>query len=117
MMVRDRAARVAVAIMELIVVAPGDVLRQRIEDLLREEFSDERRQGVVDRGRDEQCCVCGRALRDHVNTLLGIGPDCAQHMRLPHGLAAADPIVQRRKELLGSDAGMAIAADRSGSDA
>jgi hypothetical protein len=43
MMVRDPAARVAAAIMELIVMARGDVLRQRIEDLLREEFSDERR--------------------------------------------------------------------------
>jgi hypothetical protein len=67
--------------------------------------------------RSERCCVCGRALRDHVSMLLGIGPDCAQHMRLPHSLAAADRIAQRRKELLGSGAGMVIAVDRSGSNA
>lgn len=51
--------------------------------------------------RSERCCVCGRALRDHVSTLLGIGPDCAKQMRLPHGLAVADKILQRRRELLG----------------
>jgi uncharacterized protein DUF6011 len=54
---------------------------------------------LLDRGK--QCCVCGRALRDHVSTLLGIGPDCAKQMRLPHGLEAANRIMRRRKELLG----------------
>ena len=34
--------------------------------------------------RSAQCCVCGRALRDHVSTLLGLGPDCARQMKLPH---------------------------------
>jgi hypothetical protein len=52
MMMHDRAAWVAVAIIDLIDTARGDVLRQRIEDLLREEFHDERRQGVADRGDD-----------------------------------------------------------------
>jgi hypothetical protein len=51
--------------------------------------------------RSEHCCVCGRALRDHVSTLLGIGPDCAKQMRLPHGLTVANKILQRRRELLG----------------
>jgi hypothetical protein len=51
--------------------------------------------------RSEQCCVCGRALRDHVSTLLGIGPTCAKQMQLPHGLTVADKIQQRRRELLG----------------
>jgi hypothetical protein len=55
MMVRDRAAHVALAIGNLVDtvrhdVLRGDELRRRIEDLLREEFADERRQGVADRG-------------------------------------------------------------------
>jgi hypothetical protein len=54
--------------------------------------------------RSEQCCVCNRALRDHPSTLLGIGPDCAKQMGLPHGLQAANKILQRRRELLGADA-------------
>jgi hypothetical protein len=33
--------------------------------------------------------------------LLGIGPDCAKQQRLPHGLEAANRILQRRRELLG----------------
>jgi hypothetical protein len=52
--------------------------------------------------RSEQCCVCRRPLRDHVSTLLGIGPDCAKQMRLPHNLDAASRILQRRKQLLGN---------------
>jgi hypothetical protein len=51
--------------------------------------------------RSEQCCVCRRPLRDHPSTLLGIGPDCAKQMGLPHGLQAANKIIQRRRELLG----------------
>jgi hypothetical protein len=50
--------------------------------------------------RTEHCCVCRRPLRDHVSTLLGIGPDCARRMRLPHNLDAANRILQRRRELL-----------------
>jgi hypothetical protein len=50
----------------------------------------------------EQCSICGRALRDHVSTLLGIGPDCARQLHLPHGLAAANKCQQRRRELLGT---------------
>jgi hypothetical protein len=53
--------------------------------------------------RSERCCVCGRALRDHVSTLLGVGPDCARQMRLPHNLDAANRILQRRKQLLGAE--------------
>jgi hypothetical protein len=54
--------------------------------------------------RSERCCVCGRQLRDHVSTLLGIGPDCAKQLRLPHGLGIANKILQRRRELLGDAA-------------
>jgi hypothetical protein len=49
-MALDRAARVASAILDLIVTTRGHELRQRIEDLLREELWDERREGVADRG-------------------------------------------------------------------
>jgi hypothetical protein len=50
--------------------------------------------------RSERCCVCVRPLHDHVSTLLGVGPDCAKQLRLPHGLEAANRILQRRRELL-----------------
>jgi Family of unknown function (DUF6011) len=50
--------------------------------------------------RSSRCCMCGRPLRDHVSTLLGIGPDCAKQFKLPHNLEAATRILQRRKELL-----------------
>ena len=52
--------------------------------------------------RGDRCCVCRRPLQDHLSKLLGIGPDCAKQMRLPHNLEAANRILQRRKELLGS---------------
>jgi hypothetical protein len=51
----DRAARVAETIINLIFATAGREeasLRRRIEELLRDEFSDERRQGVADRGDD-----------------------------------------------------------------
>jgi hypothetical protein len=51
--------------------------------------------------RSSHCCVCNRPLRDHVSTLLGIGPDCAKQLHLAHGLEAANSILQRRRELLG----------------
>jgi Family of unknown function (DUF6011) len=57
--------------------------------------------------RSERCCVCRRPLRDHVSTLLGIGPDCAKQWNLPHNLEAANRILQRRKELLGEGAALA----------
>jgi hypothetical protein len=55
--------------------------------------------------RSEQCSICNRALRDHVSMQLGIGPDCAKQLRLPHGLAAATRIQQRRHELLNAAIG------------
>ena len=51
--------------------------------------------------RSGWCSICGRPLRDHVSMLLGIGPDCAQQLHLPHGLAAANMCQQRHRELLG----------------
>jgi hypothetical protein len=46
----DRATYVASVIMNMVTTARGNVLRRRIEELLREEFWDERREGVADRG-------------------------------------------------------------------
>ncbi len=54
--------------------------------------------------RGTRCCVCRRPLRDHVSNLLGIGPDCAKQMQLPHNLEAANRILRLRKEILGADA-------------
>jgi hypothetical protein len=51
-MAYDRAACVAVAIEDLIAMARDEEFHQHLEDLLREEFHDERRQGVADRGDD-----------------------------------------------------------------
>jgi len=56
---------------------------------------------LLDRGA--RCCVCRRPLRDHVSTLLGIGPDCAKQFRMAHSLEAATRILQRRRELLGEE--------------
>jgi hypothetical protein len=52
-MTHDRAARVAVTIIDLIFAVRGDEFRRRVEDLLRQEFADERQQGVADRGDDD----------------------------------------------------------------
>lgn len=51
--------------------------------------------------RGERCCVCRRPLKDEVSKLLGIGPDCARQMQLPHNLEIANRLLQRRRELLG----------------
>jgi adenosylmethionine-8-amino-7-oxononanoate aminotransferase len=45
----DRAAAVALAILEIIKQVRGAELRRQIETLLREELADERRQAVADR--------------------------------------------------------------------
>jgi hypothetical protein len=55
--------------------------------------------------RGEWCCVCRRPLKDEVSKLLGIGPDCARQMQLPHNLETANRLLQRRRELLGSRGG------------
>ena len=51
-----------------------------------------------------ECCVCHRALRDEVSKSLGIGPDCAKHIGLPHNLAVATRVLKLRRELLGAAA-------------
>jgi hypothetical protein len=32
----------------------------------------------------EQCGCCGRPLKDEISKLVGVGPDCARTLRLPH---------------------------------
>jgi adenosylmethionine-8-amino-7-oxononanoate aminotransferase len=45
----DRAAAVAVAVMQIIKTAPRQRRQQQLEQYLRNEFEDERRQTVTDR--------------------------------------------------------------------
>jgi uncharacterized protein DUF6011 len=53
----------------------------------------------------EQCCVCRRPLVDEVSKLLGIGPDCARHLGLPHSREMANRVVKRREDLFGKSEG------------
>jgi hypothetical protein len=48
----------------------------------------------------EGCGICGRALRDPISKLLGIGPNCARQHRLEHSRAAAERRLAKRRELL-----------------
>jgi hypothetical protein len=50
----DRAAVVAQTILAIIKQAPAVERRQQIEDLLRQEFADERRQAVADRSLPDE---------------------------------------------------------------
>lgn len=54
--------------------------------------------------RSEDCCVCGRSLKDEVSKLLGVGPTCAAQLHLPHNLKVANERLQLRKQLLGEHA-------------
>jgi hypothetical protein len=45
----DRAAAVAVAVMQIIKTAPRKQRQQQLEQYLRNEFEDERRQTITDR--------------------------------------------------------------------
>ena len=53
-MIYDRAALVAQTIFDSLALTPHPTLRQYLENLLRDEFSDERRQAVVDRTFGDQ---------------------------------------------------------------
>jgi hypothetical protein len=46
------------------------------------------------------CAFCGRALRDEVSKLIGIGPDCARINGLPHNMAAASAVLAKRRAIL-----------------
>jgi hypothetical protein len=48
----------------------------------------------------QRCGCCGRPLKDDIGKALGIGRDCAQAMGMPHNIAFADRVVERRRELL-----------------
>jgi hypothetical protein len=49
----------------------------------------------------EGCAICGRALRDEVSKLVGVGPDCAKQNGIPHSLQAASKRLELRRKLLG----------------
>jgi Family of unknown function (DUF6011) len=49
--------------------------------------------------RGTRCCVCARPLKDEISKLLGIGPECARYMSLPHSFETANKVLARRKEL------------------
>src|SRR5262249_46123634 len=49
----------------------------------------------------EGCSFCGRALRDEVSKLVGVGPDCARQYGVPHSTAAASRRLELRRSLLG----------------
>ena len=48
----------------------------------------------------ESSAICGRALRDEVSKLIGVGPDCARAFGIPHSIAAAERRLKLREELL-----------------
>ena len=51
----------------------------------------------------ENCQFCGRPFTDQVSKVIGIGPTCSARLGLPHSPDAANRILQRRRELLGSE--------------
>jgi hypothetical protein len=46
------------------------------------------------------CACCGRALRDEISKLIGVGPECAQKHRVPHSKKAAERRLALRRKLL-----------------
>jgi hypothetical protein len=49
----------------------------------------------------EGCAICGRALRDEISKLIGVGPECASKYGVPHSRQAAEKRLELRKKLLG----------------
>ena len=49
----------------------------------------------------EGCAFCGRALRDEVSQLVGVGPDCARKHNIPHSMKAASKRLELRRKILG----------------
>jgi hypothetical protein len=47
------------------------------------------------------CAFCGRALKDEVSKLIGVGPDCAKQNGTPHTITAANKRLELRRKLLG----------------
>jgi hypothetical protein len=47
------------------------------------------------------CAICGRALRDEISKLVGVGPECASQYRIPHNKEAAERRLTLRRKLLG----------------
>jgi hypothetical protein len=47
------------------------------------------------------CAICGRPLRDEISKLVGVGPNCAHALGIPHSKEAAGKRLQLRRQLLG----------------
>ncbi len=50
-----------------------------------------------------RCSICARPLTDIVSKTLGIGPDCAHRLNIPHSTAIANTIAARRRAFLAGD--------------
>lgn len=48
----------------------------------------------------EGCAICGKALRDEISKLCGVGPDCARQYRIAHTREAAEGRLALRRKLL-----------------
>jgi hypothetical protein len=48
------------------------------------------------------CAICGRALKDEISKLVGVGPNCPKQFGVPHSMAAASRRLQLRQQILGT---------------
>ena len=48
----------------------------------------------------EGCAICGRALKDEISKLIGVGPECAHKYGIPHSTQAAERRLLLRRKLL-----------------
>ena len=48
----------------------------------------------------DRCSICSRPLTDIVSKTLGIGPDCAQKLKIPHSAGVADAVIVKRRAYL-----------------
>jgi hypothetical protein len=50
-----------------------------------------------------RCATCNRPLSDEVSKLVGVGPDCARTLNIPHSLTAASRRLELRRQILGEE--------------
>jgi Family of unknown function (DUF6011) len=48
----------------------------------------------------DRCSICARPLSDIVSKTLGLGPDCADRLKIPHSASVADAIIVKRRAFL-----------------
>ena len=51
----------------------------------------------------DRCSICARPLTDIVSKTLGLGPDCADKLRIKHSAAVADAIIAKRRAFLAEE--------------